>query len=694
MPDDTGSLFQVVRRLAGDHELGLLTDGRLLERFACHGDEGAFTELVRRHASTVWRVCRCALRDPHAAEDACQATFLILFRNARGIGRPERVGNWLYGVARKVAGRARKQAKRRADVEVPFAEEIPDHGTGAEGSDPLDLHEALQSLPAKYHLPLTLCYLDGLTNDEAARRLGWPVGTLKVRLMRARKALRSRLMRRGVYIAGRSLPAISGALTPPLALADAITVAVLAIGPNYATSTAGAAILAKGVLQTMWHTKLSACVVATVAVVGMGGWMVLRAGEPAEPAAVVQVELKPAATPVAPPKEVKEPPGKSAPPRDHLPPGGDAPITAQRFVRTYVDAIDSSHHWYFKGNHFVLVADAGGIPADLLKALLGPDRKADRVTGEWALNEARTHMVFTAIVAGEQSGVKEAKLGITPAGLIRVNLEGGGQYNTMHFEAVLPQPKGVWFPGYEHATKIDLAMLQGTWVVESRTAVGKKILAEDIKGEAFAVAGETITALTKDGVERATFKLDAVPVPATLDLTVSEGSGKGDKRLAVYELDGHRLKLHTGVAGGTRPEGFESKVGKDSVVTIFKRVPDGSTVADRVRLQGEWKAVSCKSGGKDVPKAEACQSAMFDRDKATWNGVASEYKLTDGNGGNHMDVTMLNDPSNPKASPAIYKFDGGRLVIHLAGGGGTRPEGFESKPGSNSVVVVFERVKK
>lgn len=693
MPDDAGSLFQIVRRMTDDHELGLLTDGRLLERFTRHGDERAFAELVRRHASTVWRVCRCALRDPHAAEDACQATFLILFRKARGIGRPERIGNWLYGVARKIAGRARKQAGRRAEAEVPYAEEIPDREASAERGDQLDLHEELQGLPTKYHLPLTLCYLDGLTNDEAARRLGWPVGTLKVRLMRAREALRSRLLRRGVCLASGSLPILSATLTPPQALADATTAAVLAIGSSYATSAAGAAVLAKGVLQTMWHTKLSAvaaCVVAGVAVAGMGGWAVLRAGEPVEPPTAAQAEPKPA----DPPKAVKEPPGQPTPPRDYLPPGGEAPITAQRFARTYVSAINNSHHWYFKGNRFVLMADAGGIPADLLKALLGPDRKADRVTGEWALNEARTHIVFSAIVADEKPGVKEAKLEVTPAGLMRVNLKSGGQYNTMHFETILPQPKGVWFPGYEHATKIDLAMLQGTWVVESRTAMGKKVPADDIKREAFAVTGETITALTKDGVERATFKLDAVPVPATLDLTISEGNGKGDKRLAVYELDGHRLKLHTGVAGGTRPEGFESKVGKDSVVTLFKRVADGSAAADRVKLQGEWKAVSCKSDGKDVPKAEACQSVTFDRDKTTWNDEASEYKLTDANGGNHMDVTMLNDPASLKTSPAIYKFDGERLVVHLANGGVTRPEGFESKSGSNSVVVVFERMKK
>jgi RNA polymerase sigma factor (sigma-70 family) len=178
------------------------TDSQLLDEFVRDQDAGAFRSLVARHGAAVHRVCRGVLRDPEEAEDAFQATFLVLVRKAPAIRDPETLGAWLRGVAYRVAVRARRRAARRRAIERTRAE-MSRHKPGltpAEASSDVRkvVREELERLPDPYRQPIALCYLDGLTHQEAARRLDWPVGTVKVRLVRARRLLRERLDRRGV----------------------------------------------------------------------------------------------------------------------------------------------------------------------------------------------------------------------------------------------------------------------------------------------------------------------------------------------------------------------------------------------------------------------------------------------------------------------------------------------------------------
>jgi RNA polymerase sigma factor (sigma-70 family) len=171
------------------------SDRELLAQFTARQDSDAFAALVQRHGPTVLGVCRRVLREEQDAEDAFQATFLVLVRRAASIRKPERLGNWLYGVASRTARKARTQAARRRRRES----EVAPMANG----DPLPnllwqelrylLDEELQRLPANYRAPLVLCYLEGLTNEEAARRLGWPVGSMSYRLARGRELLRERL---------------------------------------------------------------------------------------------------------------------------------------------------------------------------------------------------------------------------------------------------------------------------------------------------------------------------------------------------------------------------------------------------------------------------------------------------------------------------------------------------------------------
>jgi RNA polymerase sigma factor (sigma-70 family) len=265
------------------------TDRQLLQRFAAQRDEAAFQALVHRHGGMVWRVCRQVLGEAHAAEDAFQATFLVLVRKAGSVGRPELLANWLYGVARRVALRARKTTTRRQAHERPGVEALVAAAVAdAAGRDAQQLlQEELQRLPAKYRSPMVLCYLEGRTNEEAARQLQWPVGTLKVRLRRGREMLRTRLVRRGLALSAAVLAtalAAEAAPAVPPALVETTTRGALAFATGAAAGTgalsAQAVALAQGVLRSRSWTRLliAAAVLLTLGLLGTGAaWVTFRA---------------------------------------------------------------------------------------------------------------------------------------------------------------------------------------------------------------------------------------------------------------------------------------------------------------------------------------------------------------------------------------------------------------------------------
>src|SRR5262245_33759446 len=178
-------------------------DADLLGRFVNARDEFAFEALVRRHASMVWNVCRRVLHHDANAEDAFQAVFLTLVRKAHSIGRRGSVASWLYRVAYHVALEASRQVARRAGREVPVMEHhltrLGDDAAWRELRPVLD--DELCRLPEKYRAPVVLCYLQGMSNAEAARELGCPSGTVVTRLAWARRRLRKRLTQRGLTTA-------------------------------------------------------------------------------------------------------------------------------------------------------------------------------------------------------------------------------------------------------------------------------------------------------------------------------------------------------------------------------------------------------------------------------------------------------------------------------------------------------------
>jgi RNA polymerase sigma factor (sigma-70 family) len=284
-----------------------LSDRQLIERFSSRRDAAsdvAFEVLILRRGPMVLRVCRNLLRNPDEAEDAFQATFLVLVKRRTSIRQIESVGGWLYGVACRVAARARVETARRRSAEERRALRVVDAVALTDSDEPDHsefgpiVQEEVRRLPVKYRAVVALCYWQGLTQELAAAQLGCPLGTVRSRLARARKILHRRLARRGL------MPLAGGVATAFESASASGSVASLAhrlspVAPELARSTIRAAshvlagdltapgvtalsaFLAQRVLWSMTMFKISSIVLALglIAVVGVGaGIAAQRAG--------------------------------------------------------------------------------------------------------------------------------------------------------------------------------------------------------------------------------------------------------------------------------------------------------------------------------------------------------------------------------------------------------------------------------
>jgi len=265
------------------------SDTHLLGRFVRGRDEAAFAALMDRHGPMVMGVCRRVLRDPHAVDDVFQATFLVFVRKAASLRRPHLLGNWLYGVAYRIALQARAAAARQPalgrQVEEMPAAEVVDEKVWDELRPLLDAE--VNRLPEKYRAPLVLCHLEGKTYAEAARVLGWAEGTVSGRLARAREKLRKRLSQRGVTLSAAAIGATlcqKGSAAVPAALARAtLRGALVAASGKVAAGlvSAQAITLSQTALRVTLAVKLK--VLAAVVVLGGAGagmWALAQPGRP------------------------------------------------------------------------------------------------------------------------------------------------------------------------------------------------------------------------------------------------------------------------------------------------------------------------------------------------------------------------------------------------------------------------------
>jgi RNA polymerase sigma factor (sigma-70 family) len=313
-----------------------LTERQVLERFAERGDPVAFEAIVTRHGPMVYTVCRQMLRDPNDVDDAFQATFFILIKKAGTLRQPERLGPWLYGVAYRVAHRLRTR---------PTTSNLPENLAGPRLACPVEdneqvvlLHEEIQRLPEKYRVPIVLCCIEGLSHDEAANRLGWPVGTVHGRLSRARERLRGRLIRRGAIISKAIPQAFLLDRPGQMILPDATRLGTLALvrGPVPASLD----ILTKGVLSVMITEKLKLTgIILFMTLVGLGTVttaLLAYQGRPAKPEAPTAKAAVQNDTRTKPRETKTDPTAKT---------GSDDPVVREDKERLAAEAkIEASHN--------------------------------------------------------------------------------------------------------------------------------------------------------------------------------------------------------------------------------------------------------------------------------------------------------------------------------------------------------------
>jgi RNA polymerase sigma factor (sigma-70 family) len=256
-------IVQFIRQVVEDQRVLELSDQQLLQRFRDQQDPAAFQALLRRHGPMVLEVCRGVLGNEADVEDAFQATFLILLRNAGSIRKREALASWLHGVAYRTALKARAQSAMRHKHEARMPERQ------ASGADDLTwpevrhvLHEELHGLPNRYRAPLVLCYLEGATQEAAAVQLGLAKSTLRERLERGRALLRARLLRRGLgptaLLVVSAWPAANAPASVPLALIQStVKAATLLAAEQTATGVVSARVAAftEGVRKIMLHGK-------------------------------------------------------------------------------------------------------------------------------------------------------------------------------------------------------------------------------------------------------------------------------------------------------------------------------------------------------------------------------------------------------------------------------------------------------
>lgn len=315
-------LQQLRRKVSSDVEW--VSDRELLHRFAVRRDESAFDVLLSRYAPLVWGLCLRQLRHRQDAEDAFQATFLTLARSAASVRKPDSLGCWLYGIATRIAAAIRLRDHRRQERERRSTQrettDALDELTGRELCAVLD--QELGKLPPRYRDPLVLCHLQGWTRDEAARRLGLSLGTLKRRLEQGRELLRERISRRGLALSAGLLGGLLAHAALCEAAPPALTGATVGAAVRFAQgelgrASASSAALARGTLRALRLARLKAwaatgLVLVLVAVVVLIGC--LRAGPEAPASTSSPPVTHPAPVPETPEPFVPSPPEAGPPP--------------------------------------------------------------------------------------------------------------------------------------------------------------------------------------------------------------------------------------------------------------------------------------------------------------------------------------------------------------------------------------------
>jgi RNA polymerase sigma factor (sigma-70 family) len=602
-----------------------LSDGQLLEEYVRRRDKAAIAALIQRHGQMVWGVSRRILRNPHDAEDAFQATFLVLVRRADSIGSRELVANWLYGVARQTALKARAMKAKRRNREMQVSE-IPE--PIVESSRTWDdiqpvLDEEISRLPEKYRSVIVLCDLEGKTRKDAAHQLAVPEGTVAGWLARARAMLAKRLARRGIALSGAALATLleSDAVkagVPSMAIAETISAAsdFAANGGAQGKVSIAVVVLAEEVLKSMRTGKVkltvSILLVASIAALTCG----ILAGQQ---------------TAIPPNDVAKKPQARQAEPAN--------PELAKLQGSWRLVAMESNGLTFTEGRREVkdtrLTIDQSSMKLrySLLSEITPPEEK--EATANLTLNAEKSPKQL--VITWQDSPWSQQKAFVQPAiyriegDTLRIcmSLPGEEKQDTpTDFYAKYDSRRCIWtFRRGESAdkptaktrppapanprkpignpdelAKSDVAKLQGTWrqiasegdgliISEGRPEIcdNKLVVEGNLYKLTFAsktsFTGDTLKFLNKEMSEMAgTFSLNAGQIPRVIELKMNESPVNGMKDVlqkAIYSLDGDYFKICMSQSDDRQslPDDFSVGTNTKRMLWIFRREPSGKPSA-------------------------------------------------------------------------------------------------------------------
>ncbi len=660
--------------------LDVLPDADLLDRFTRYADHPAFEALVRRHGPMVLGVCRRTLAGSVDADDAFQATFLVLIRKARGLRRADRLGPWLYGVAVRVARKARARAARFAAHRSESLDMVPDTTAPPEHPDWLPILDVeLNALPAKYRDPLVLCELQGASRADGARALGVKEGTLSSRLARGRALLRERLLKHGTLLPSGGLAALFtaenvGRATVPGALLA--RTAELAKAPAGAIPV-GAAQLTDEVLKSMFLTKLRTAggLLAAFALAAVGLAAAPGLGEvPGNPperntplngiaATVAPVEAPP---PRPLPLGGKQPAGVPARLR---PPEGPAPLTDKVVGRSDRDRLQGL--WKLE-KHEVVGPDGNALTGNPAMVRKAPDAGS--------LNEM---VDKDPDVVAERSRAERARRNY------ETQLHAGDPKN--------PAP-GVL------QLKEEYEQQERTWLKTRRIKL--MALAGPDRGKEEKDGGVTMTTMLVVGdvwwqvwtgprgsALRTTAVLDPTKNPKWLDWSRDAAGGEPLVHRCIYELDGDALRVcFSHDDPNVRPAEFAPDPDVRLVVMQFRRGTMPPAVGEKA-LVGSWVGVGGDITGvsgtitfvQPAPRVEILDGHAFVFGSANcdgaWSGGRYSVDTTKNPKWIDIELTPSADGEPTAKMYGCYELADGRLKLSLGTKRATRPLAFDGTQG-------------
>lgn len=640
--DRMNTVIQHIRQSVRFQDEAAWTDGQLLTHFIEHNDESAFASLVRRHGAMVMGVCLRVARNQHDAEDAFQATFLILVRKAASIGSRELIANWLYGVAYHTALKA-KAVNMKRRIREKQVTELPEPAL-AEGSGNDDLKalidQELNRLPTKYRIPILLCELEGRSRKEAAEIIGCPEGSLSSRLARAKTMLAKRLARHGLAVSGGSLSAAlaqnaASACVPPSIAAVTIKTATL-VAAGQATVgmiSPKVAALMEGVLKVMLLSKLNiGAIWLFVGLIAFGAGLFIYQGATAQPGTLERVaEGMPQL-----PQEAKQ---KKAQPDDDVENDANALQGKWAIESLIYDGdeppaemvnamvlIVKGDKMTFKPGLGIDATEQGKIkfnldndptevqfklrvsnPKQIQVTATDPGAKERSMTGIYKLSGDKLTVCF-----GEETDGK------TPDEFIAKK----GSKQTLWVANRQPHKENV-DPPKNNVNRVDEEKLQGAWQLITSTEDGKDVPRDLVKQVQIKFHRgkmtftpplefhETLVEGEKDkhgkfklgeGDFEMTFHLDPTTKPKSIDLVLPEDIGKRLVIKGIYSLEDDRLSVCARL--GDRPTDLTCQTGSKRVLYVMERkkpTPDtqkkDASKVDQEKLQGAWRVVSAERYG-------------------------------------------------------------------------------------------------